>query len=161
MGMIGYYFRAEDDDVEKIRENGTEDYFFEFVNTLDEECTLDIDKTWHILHFIFNGNSWGNSESVFKNCVLGEDIIVQEEFPVSKISPDEVKTISKALQPIDENTLKERFDIEELLANDIYPVMDGEDEEELFDYVSGYFKDWKNFFQKAALENQAVVFYLS
>ena len=63
MGMIGYYFRAKENDVEKIRENGTEDYLFQFVSTLDEECKLDIDKTWHILHFISRKRqlTFGNS----------------------------------------------------------------------------------------------------
>ena len=43
MGMIGYYFRTKEEDVEEIRENGTEEYLFQFLNTLDEECKLDID----------------------------------------------------------------------------------------------------------------------
>ncbi len=160
MGMIGYYFRTKEEDVEEIRENGTEEYLFQFLNTLDEECKLDIDKTWHILYFIFNGTSWKTTDGVFHNCVLGDDVIIQEEFPVSMIKPPEVIAIAEALQTIDADVLRKHFDVKEMIAHDIYPIMDGEDEEALFDYVSGYFEDWKAFFQTAAQEKQAIVFYL-
>lgn len=44
--------------------------------------------------------------------------------------------------------------------NEIYPIMDDEDENDFFEYVWGYLSDLKQFMKTASCNGQAVVFYI-
>ena len=47
-----------------------------------------------------------------------------------------------------------------MLDQNIYPVTEEENEDEFFDYVWSYLSDMKDFFDDAAAEGQAVIFYM-
>lgn len=59
---------------------------------------------------------------------------------------------------LEEQTFRKKFNISEMLENNIYPVMDDENEEEFFDYVWANLIELKKFIEEAANEGQAVIF---
>ena len=52
------------------------------------------------------------------------------------------------------------FSVSDMLDQNIYPVTEEENEDEFFDYVWSYLSDMKDFFDDAAAEGQAVIFYM-
>ena len=55
MSMIGYYLRADEDTVSRVRDGEANDLLFG-----DEagEKLISIDKTWHAIHYILTGCVW-------------------------------------------------------------------------------------------------------
>jgi hypothetical protein len=64
--------------------------------------SLDIDKTWHIIHFLLNGDAWEGSGPLF-DAVLGGSQLTDEDIgygPARFISPAEVAATAHALRSI-------------------------------------------------------------
>ena len=69
MGMIGYYFRADEDLVNQIKSGEYEDVFYkeDFENNL-----LDVDKSWHAIHFVLTGQVWdAPDDELLSHVVMG------------------------------------------------------------------------------------------
>ena len=85
---------------------------------------------------------------------------IDGEPPAMLITADDVKKLSEAMDSLEEQKFREKFNISEMLENNIYPVMDDENEEEFFDYVWANLIELKKFIEEAANERQAVIFYI-
>lgn len=96
--------------------------------------------------------------------VLGGEPVNEEDMgygPARLITREETAQMAEALKKWDKTAFREKFHVTEMLENDIYPVMSGEDEEAFFTYVWAYFTEVKEFFQKAAEEEQSVLTFLA
>ncbi|MEH2066278.1 MAG: YfbM family protein [Nostoc sp.] len=140
---------------------------------------LDIDKAWHIMHFILtNDSSWKalqlpflvyeNSDSdglSLVNAVMGGTPI--EEYdrdftPVRYLTNDEVKQVAEALPGITKADLKKRLNQAIILNIDIYKytVWLGEDDELLEDLIA-IKQEITEYYQDAAKKGNAMLLYLS
>ncbi|HGM3508338.1 TPA: YfbM family protein [Clostridioides difficile] len=160
MGMIGCYTRISEEDVLKLQqaEGNLQDFVFEDVH---ENSTINIDKAWHAIHFTLTGCSFeGDDDNIFSKLVLSGNIFMEidGEPPAMLITADDVKKLSEAMNNLEEQTFRKKFNISEMLENNIYPVMDDENEEEFFDYVWANLIELKKFIEEAANEGQAVIF---
>ncbi len=161
MGMIGYFFRADDGLLEKIKNGSTGIVFQDDM----EEQLLDIDKAWHAIHFLVTGHKYDSDEGdVLGSLIFGETPVNDDDLgygPAMLVEKEKVSQIAKALDGWDKDRFRERFHMKDLIENEIYPVMDDEDEEQFFTYVWEYFLFLKEFYQQAAKEGQHVLTFIA
>ncbi|NMS91372.1 YfbM family protein [Clostridioides difficile] len=162
MGMIGCYIRISEENVLKLQQ--AEDNLQGLVfGDMDEDNTISIDKAWHAIHFTLTGCPFGGEDdNIFSKLVMSGNVFMEidGEPPAMLITADDVKKLSEAMNSLEEQKFREKFNISEMLENNIYPVMDDENEEEFFDYVWANLIELKKFIEEAANERQAVIFYI-
>lgn len=127
-----------------------------------EEQSLDIDKSWHAIHFLLNGEAWEGDQPFF-DVVLGGMPLGDVEIgygPVRFLTPSEVQSVASVLTTITANDLRTRFDLDALAAAEIYPNV-WEDETEELDYLLPYYERLVRFFQAAAQRGEAMLLYIN
>lgn len=162
MGMIGCYIRISEENVLKLQqaEDNLQGLFF---GDMDEDNTISIDKAWHAIHFTLTGCPFGGEDdNIFSKLVMSGNVFMEidGEPPAMLITANDVKKLSEAMDSLEEQQFREKFNISEMLENNIYPVMDDENEEEFFDYVWANLIELKKFIEEAVNERQAVIFYI-
>ena len=161
MSMIGYFLKADDKLVEKMTQGEPGEIIFDDAYS---ENMIDVDKTWHAIHFILSGNAYeSNDDNVLSQLVLGGAPVNEEDLgygPALLLDKNLVKQIAEALHAWDETLFREKFDFNNMIANDIYPIIDGEDENDFYDYVWEYFEILKVFIAKAAKQGQNVITFI-
>ena len=158
MGMIGCYLRADDITVKKIQDGATIDI------SGDNENMLDIDKSWHAIHFTLTGDVWeADEENILSQLVLGGEPVNDDDMgygPARLLKKNVVSRLADALESWDEAAFRKQFDIKGMIDNQVYPVMDDENEEDFFEYVWEYFELVKEFFRQAAKQGQNVISFI-
>ena len=92
MSMIGYYLRADEDTVNKIREGDTGILFGE-ENDRNLAC---IDKAWHAIHYIVTGCVWDiPDDNILGHLVLGGEPINDEDmgYGPARLIPADRKSV--------------------------------------------------------------------
>ncbi|WMF04560.1 YfbM family protein [Micromonospora robiginosa] len=86
------------------------------------EPELDLDKSWHGIHFPFTGTAWQVSEGA-ETAILGGVEIGQDGGygPPRLLDRDTVRAVAAALDALGVETLRARFDPGAMAATDIYP----------------------------------------
>jgi len=124
--------------------------------------SLDIDKSWHAIHFILTGKTWeGDFPGGFLvSCGLpiGDEDVGYG--PARAFRPDEVRQIALFLTGVDKQIFEERFSIEKMKVADLYPSFGAHTKEEEIPYFWQYFEDMKQFIQRASEEGKAILVYL-
>lgn len=162
MSMIGYYLRADEDTVSRVRDGEANDLLFG-----DEagEKLISIDKTWHAIHYILTGCVWDiPDDNISGQLVLGGEPVNDEDMgygPARLIPAETVKSLNDALAVWDESRFRENFHIQDMTDNEIYPVMAGEDEADFFEYVWEYFDELKKFVKEAAEKEESIITFLA
>ena len=162
MSMIGYYYKANDFFVKRLQKGSAEEILFEEDVEKDLMC---VDKAWHAIHFVLTGRVWDIPEdNVLGQMVLGGEPVSEEDFgygPARLLSKETTAQIAEALKTWDEAVFRDGFNMEDLVANEVYPVMDGEDEGDFFTYVWETFAALKKYFEEAAEEGAGMVTFLA
>lgn len=162
MSMIGNFFAIEEAKAKELMSNpdSIEEFIYSEESPIDEsENFLDIDKSWHGIHFILTNNVW-EGEPPARDVILGGEAVGEDVGygPARFLSVEEVKKVNSYLSGINSNYIKEKYNPEELEKNEIYPNGWGDED---YDYLVGYFEDLKKFYEKAASENKMVIQYLN
>ena len=123
---------------------------------------LDLDKSWHAIHFLLNGDKWEGSPPLF-NAVLGGKPIGEVDVgygPARSLGPEEVRDVADALDGIPAYQLLDKYDAEAMNEEEIYPHGWSGNEEER-EYISSYFLALVTFFRRASQAGDAMVLYLN
>ena len=85
---------------------------------------LELDKAWHVIHFLLTGDEWGGSAPL-KDAIVGGTEIGPDlgTGPARFLTAEEVRAVSAALGRTSESDLRSRFDPAALDAAQIYPGM--------------------------------------
>ncbi|KNY25514.1 YfbM family protein [Pseudobacteroides cellulosolvens] len=160
MSMIGNYLLVDEGLIHGIISGkiGISEILYNTEHSDDEY--LDIDKSWHAIHYILCGQCW-DGELPYFNAVLGGTIINDEDIgygPARYLTPSEIKEVHEAIKNITEDEFKNKFDCKELVANDIYPQFSSNDD---VDYVWSYFTMVQNIFEKASQNGKYMLLYIN
>ena len=162
MSMIGYYLDADADTVLKLQEGNAAGLLFGESN---EDNLVCIDKAWHAIHYIVTGCVWDiPDDNILGQLILGGEPVSDEDMgygPARLIPAETVSQIDKALEPWDENRFRENFHMQDMIDNEIYPVMSDENEADFFEYIWASFDELKKFFSKTAAAGKNVITFLA
>ena len=162
--MIGKYLRLPDETLNDLLENADALTSIIYPDEETEEWSarcLDIDKTWHIIHFLLNGAAWAGQPPLF-NAVLGGAPISDEDVgygPARFLIPSDVQAVTKALQALPAGKLFERWDQHAIDSASIYPQGWSKASEDI-DYISSNYEQLRSFFATAAANGEAVIAWL-
>lgn len=162
MSMIGYYLRADEDTVCKVRKGDGSGLLFG--EESGEKLTC-IDKAWHAIHYIVTGCVWEiPDDNPLGQLVLGGEPINDEDMgygPARLIPAETVKLLNDALAAWDETHFRENFHMQDMIDKEIYPVMSDENEADFFEYIWENFDELKKFFREAAGNGENVIAFLA
>ena len=158
MGMICYYFQADDIMVHKLKKGESTGFMFEPENK-DNQCCID--KAWHAIHYTLTGEVWEVSKGdILGQLVLGGVPVNDEDMgygPMRLLDKGIVSQIADAMDEWDATAFREKFNLKDMAENDVYPVMDEENEEVFFDYVWKSLDALKQFFKDAVQKDQNIL----
>ncbi|MCL2620968.1 MAG: YfbM family protein [Defluviitaleaceae bacterium] len=171
MGMVGIYLRTSDENITKLH-NGTLSIADLVLDDdgeyIEDETLMDIDKAWHMLHFVLTGQTSVDSsdDNPLSKVAMGGDNIRKGEdcdgwqFGRS-ITSQQVVATCEVLKGVKKSWIADNFNLSDMLENEVYPVQDHHNKEEMLEYLLEYFDDVVDFFNEAKDENQAIVFFVA
>jgi hypothetical protein len=104
----------------------------------DPDRAVDIDKSWHGLHYLLTGSA-DPVEGPLGNAILGGTEVGDDAGygPARVLSPAEVAATAAALAALDEGALSRRYDQDAMGAAGVYPsIWDAEAVEYLLDHYA-------------------------
>ncbi|WP_395751684.1 YfbM family protein [Prosthecobacter sp.] len=166
--MIGHLVRIPEEtrvllhaEPEKIEELLYSDFEEERVA---EDDDLDIDKTWHVLHFLFTGFAWDGGFPAGFLLSCGEPVgdVDVGYGPARSFTPREVKQISQFLTNLKPAAVRDRLKPALMKKFEIYPGPWKGDEkvEEEWPYFEGGLEDTIAFVREAAEKDLALLVYI-
>lgn len=162
MSMIGNYRRVTAAELKAILEEPEKLDSFLYSEEDDDDRHLDIDKSWHAIHFLLNHDPWGG-EYPYSSVVLGGSVVSDEDVgygPARYLPPEEAQEAADALSLISPERLLKRFDAKKFNEAEIYPQGWGGLPEE-FEYIGDYYGHLVRFFQEAARRDEAILLWIS
>jgi hypothetical protein len=118
----------------------------------DADWVQETDKSWEAIHRCLTGGKLEWGDTPFHKCILGSDNLYEgDDYIVSFLSPDEVKEVAAAIRDIDRAELRRRYDA-------IDPADYNGLVEDDFEYTWSWFPHLRDFFQKAATADRAMLF---
>jgi hypothetical protein len=161
MGMIAYFTALSPQRLEEFEDDPDEIETFLFPEDGEPPNTIDLDKLWHGVHYLLTGNAGamddeedaddGDGAGPLAQAVLGGEPIGDDlgYGPARFLRPDEVAAVAAALTGIAPASLRERFDTDDMQAQQIYladAFAEGGDEElgfliDAFTVLQGFYRD--------------------
>ena len=125
----------------------------EIEDAWDREWLQETDKAWDAIHRCLTDGTLEYGRTPYHMCILGYDNIYDgDDYIMNFLSPEEVKEVAAAIKDIDRDELRRRYDA---IDAESY---EGELSDSDFEYTWSSFPDLRDFFQKAALADRAMLF---
>ena len=165
MSMIGNYRRVTPKELAALQQRPETISTFLYpanIEAVPIDRSLDIDKAWHAIHFLLNGEPW-EGDLPLHNAVLGGTPLGEEDVgygPARFLTPTEVAEVARALRGITPDELRARFDPQRLAAANIYPSI-WDDPDDALDYMLINYQSLARFFQQAAQAGDAMLLYIN
>lgn len=159
MGMICVCRRISPGQLQQVldKPEAVEELFFG-EEVREDPTYLDIDKAWHGIHFLLNGDPWKGEGPLFNAVLGGTEFGDNISYgPARYLTPAQVRETAEALRRIDDAELRTRYSFQELDDAFIYPTVWVRDGDEGMDYTMHYFVRLREFFLAAAENGQAVI----
>jgi hypothetical protein len=126
----------------------------------DTDHCIDIDKTWHAIHYIFTNRAWGGSAPA-KWIIEGDTPIPELDGGYGSacyLTPAQVSEVNDLL--VSEEELRKRYNPRQLDAADIYPHTWYRDSDSEFEYLVYHYKNLRTLYQKAAEAKEYVIMFI-
>lgn len=161
MSMIGSYFQVDEATLESLRSDPSA--FFGFLDGADNAdfTSMDVDKAWHAIHFLLNGDAWEGDGPLYDAVMGGEELDDTDNGygPARILTPDEVKEVNKALERIPPAELERRFNASAMKKSEIYPEI--WDDDDGLEYVIVHYEQLREFYKNAAEAGNGMVLALT
>ena len=152
MGISGVYARISQEVVEQVRSGKI--HAFKLLDSIEDNCILDIYKLWHVVDFALVGNSEENSDDPLAKVVLGGGIPIEDEDAgILLKTPEEISEVNQAITTVSEKFIRDRFSLSEMRKENIYLAEAFENEDQFVKEVYEIIKIISRFF-KAAEQNK-------
>lgn len=158
MGMYGIYLSIDTADIERLvqKQLNAEDM------DSDDYPNLDIDKSWHAIHFWLCGDSFdGQPPQGYIVPMLKDQALERDTYGAFYLYPQQVKEATDWLADMTDEQLYARYDFAKMMDESVYSLFEGEDEKEFYDYLYEYLQEIKVFYQTTAEKEQGILFFVS
>jgi uncharacterized protein DUF1877 len=123
----------------------------------EEPDVLELDKSWHTLHYLLTGSAEPSDSALGRAILGGKEIGPDLGYgPARLLTSSEVQEIASALAPVSAEDLTRRFNLDKMIASEIYACRD---EGEL-DLALEHFERLKPFYAESAARGSAMLLYL-
>ncbi|MFC3742616.1 YfbM family protein [Paractinoplanes deccanensis] len=117
---------------------------------------IDLDKSWHGIHYLLTGTAWEITEGAGSAILGGTEVGDDNGYgPPRLLQPGEVKTVAAALETVRPASLRARWDPAALAEAEIYPQY--WDPTDFDSYLEPNFTALRDFYRTAAARDQAVL----
>ncbi len=161
MSMIGNFRRLQQAELGELLAQPDNLAAFLYGQAAPENY-LDIDKTWHAVHYLLNGETW-EGKYPLSEAVMGGQNLGEEDMgygPARYLAPDAVADVAAALAEISPEALLARYEPAKLKAAEIYPQVWRENDEDR-DYIAVNYRALVDFYRGAAAGGDAVIVWIS
>lgn len=128
-----------------------------------EVFNSDLDKAWHGIHYLLTGSDWQGTPPLDFIIRGGHDIgnIDLGYGPARAFTAAETAALQALLADWDEDTLRSRYNPDEMLKLDIYPRIWDFDpaEDDAFGYCADYFRELQQFLARATERRLGMIVY--
>ncbi|MGC5774794.1 YfbM family protein [Paenibacillus pabuli] len=154
MGMSGRYLVVTTELIEAIKSGE--------VSVHDCSVELDIDKMWQMLQFTLTGEVVeGQPPLGYVVPLAGEQYIGNySDMDLFLLNNKQVLEAYMALEQLTPEELKERFSLEQMVAEGVYPVMEDWDAEETFQEIVQTLNEVQALYQATAASGNGIIFYI-
>jgi len=121
----------------------------------DEYEDLNLDKIWHLLHYLIIGDA-ENEDYPLAHAIMVGHLLHESRNDLIYSLPDEVKDISRALSTLSKKDLWKNCDPKLTTKAEIYRYPKGVDEHE-FDEAMKDFRRLKRFYNNAAEKGNSIL----
>lgn len=122
------------------------------------EPELDLDKSWHVVHYLLTGTAWevthGAGEAVLGGAGIGPD---DGYGPARLLDAATVRRVAAALDAVDVGAVCARFDPAAMTAADIYPRGLELAPADVEPFLTPHLDDLRRFYATAAANGEAVL----
>jgi hypothetical protein len=154
MGMTGAFTAATDERISAFLEDPEQVRDFLFGD--EEKRELDIEKSWHAIHFLLNGDAQHGKPPLDFICAGGSEVGDED---VRAFTSAQVREIEAALRPQSHRDLMAHWDGERIRRERIYKVNPDDPEGEV-DYAVWYLEKLKEFLADLARDKLGMLFYI-
>lgn len=158
MGMIGNYIAVDEAKLEAIIKCEED-----ILDIDPKDCAvLDIDKSWQAIQYLlFRDIDEGPPPMGYVVPMMTDNAIDCElDFGAFYLTSEQVEEAYDYLNGLDEETIKDMYDFQAMVADEVYPIATDDDEDEFYQYIYSYLMDIKEFYKEAADKGKAVIFYV-
>lgn len=163
MSCLGVHFALAPTEVEKLRSFvNNEDRLNHLMEVVEEEYLsqhpefhAETDKSWDALHRLLTDGEidWENGDYPLNHAVMGgEPLYFEDDYIMSLKTPEQVRDIVKALNPITEEEFRRRYF---KINQETYPQPLSEED---LGYTWGWFEGVRELYTRAAAANRYVLF---
>lgn len=154
MGMSGRYVVVTDELLNSIQSGE--------VSVHDCQVDLDIDKMWQMLQFTLNGNLVDGEPPLSYVVPLASQQYLgnYSDMDLFLINNKQVLEAYMALEQLTPEDVRTRFSLDKMLAEGVYPVMEGWDEEETFQEIVQTIDQIQALFQVTVENGNGIIFYV-
>ena len=123
---------------------------------------LDLDKAWDGIAWLISDErrrermAMLDPQTIETKALFPVETIEAVGGKIGYVDPKLVAKIAAVLAPIDEATLRKRFDAKAMRASDVYPEI-WDDGDDALEYVLGHFEDMRELYRAAAAAGDCVL----
>jgi len=163
MSMIGNLLRVSNAELESYLENSSllEDRLYD--NDAEDPNLTDIDKSWEGILFLLTGQNIETLDHPMGKVLFSGQLIDAEQDlgygPGNYLTPEQVKEVNSQLSQLSPEELRKKFDAKRMMQLEVYPNI--WEEEEVVDYLLGYYETIREVYATATKNSQAVITFLN
>ncbi|WP_411349575.1 YfbM family protein [Paenibacillus sp. WLX2291] len=157
MGMTGKYLAVDSSELEKLVQGQWK------VDQLDVDHypELDIDKSWQGIHLWLCRDYFdGQPPQGYVVPMLKDQALELEPYGAYYLYPQQVQQAAEWLAASTDEQLASSYDFASMMEQAVYPTIEGEDEQEFYDYLHAHLRDIQTFYQIAVTTGHGIVFYV-
>lgn len=159
MGMVGCFMAVTASDFKRMQ--GDPEFVEEILNSeesMEGDAMMDVDKAWHGIHFLLTGEAWGG-EAPWSLAIMGGKEIGEDQGygPARYLTPEQVITVSHALDSLPLDDFKSRFDPARMTGLTIYPDIWEREGAEALEYVVSHYEGLIKYYRDAASRGDAIL----
>lgn len=118
---------------------------------------LDLDKSWHMLHFLFTGRAWDGPMPAAALLTGGREVGEDLGYgPARALSAKETQAFAQFLASQSEKSLAAKINVPHMQSMEIYSVDDDSTED-----LNHYFPQLKSYVADAAAKGQGLLIWMS
>jgi len=160
MACRGFHFATTSDQLTSVLAASNDDELMQIIERIEEawdkEYLAESDKAWDAIHRCLTDGTllYDNGEYPLNHVICGgRQLHRGEDYIVSLVTREQVADVSRAIDPLTEDWMRERYF--SLLKPDSY---DGEIGDVDFGYTWTWFENVRDLYRTAAASGRAVIF---